>query len=468
MSFTKKVGELMTVKGLERKDINENINSFAILNKNVLVEEEVVEVEVQNQKQIDETVVTRVESTHGLDYKTDEKLEMENKEDGEIIEDCGKNDGVVSVYNKDIMLLNGGVSSAMQRGDEEDERTSQNHLSNRLNLLNADYQIPLQILDPNEAWYPVQLQSSLIHGGIEEVHNMKELAVSSDVEDKEENENLQVENLVFNEAGVSPETVITHKGKNKWEVLPTRSNPKRGARNGNSPWLIGGDFNVIISDEEKIGGMPVYPNEYEDFAFCVNSCDLVEVSFKGSPFIRWNGRIDDQCIFKRLDRYMMNQVGLGYFGLVESEHLARTGSDHAPMLLTCGQKTDVVKRPFRFLKFWSEHVEFQQVVKDSWISEEADVFIRLKQKIKKTKTALSNWSRATFGDIFKQLSIREEIVRVKEALFETSPTTGNIEILQKAQVELKSMCILKKNIGDRRQVFSGLQKGRRTQGFFTV
>ncbi|KAH0688994.1 hypothetical protein KY289_016352 [Solanum tuberosum] len=261
-SFTKKVGELMIVKGLERKDINENINPFAILNKNVLVEEEVIEVEVQNQKQIDEPVVTRVESTHGLDNKTDEKIEMENKEDGEIIEDCGKNDGVVLIYNKDIMLLNGGVSSAMQREDEEDEGTSQNHLSNRLNLLNTDYQIPLQILDPNEAWYPVQLQGSLIQGGIEEVHNMTELAVvcpksppvqtlheivshqgamkvhdkgltqSSDVEDKEEKENLQVENLVFNEAGVSPETVITHKGKNKGEVLPTRSNPKIGARNG--------------------------------------------------------------------------------------------------------------------------------------------------------------------------------------------------------------------------------------------
>ncbi|KAG5627194.1 hypothetical protein H5410_012412 [Solanum commersonii] len=92
---------------------------------------------------------------------------MENKENGEIIEDCGKNDGVVSVYNMDIMLLNGRDSSAMQRGDEEGEGTSQNHLSNTLNLLNADYQIPLQILNPNEAWYLVQLQGSLIQGGIE-------------------------------------------------------------------------------------------------------------------------------------------------------------------------------------------------------------------------------------------------------------------------------------------------------------
>ncbi|KAG5627193.1 hypothetical protein H5410_012411 [Solanum commersonii] len=194
---------------------------------------------------------------------------------------------------------------------------------------------------------PVQALHEIIsHQGAMEVQD-NGLTQSNDVEDKEKNENLQVENLVFNEAGVSPETVITHKGKNKgecddeertqlWNDIYCISNDIQ-----NSPWLIGGDFNVIMSDEEKIGGLPVYLNEYEDFAFCVNSCDLVEVSFKGSPFTWWNRRIDDQCIFKRLDRYMMNQVGLGYFGLVESEHLARTRSDHAPMLLNCGQKTDI-------------------------------------------------------------------------------------------------------------------------------
>ncbi|KAK4706279.1 hypothetical protein R3W88_034163 [Solanum pinnatisectum] len=101
----------------------------------------------------------------------------------------------------------------------------------------------------------------------------------------------------------------------------------------------------MLSEEEKIGGLHVYPNEYEDFAFCVNSCDLVEVGFKGSPFSWWNGRIDDHCVFKRLDRYLMNQVGLGHFGLVEFEYLARIGSDHAPMLLTCCLKTDATRRP---------------------------------------------------------------------------------------------------------------------------
>ncbi|KAG5620341.1 hypothetical protein H5410_005559, partial [Solanum commersonii] len=35
----------------------------------------------------------------------------------------------------------------------------------------------------------------------------------------------------------------------------------------NFSWIVGGDFNVIMGVEEKIGGLPVYPQEYEDFSF---------------------------------------------------------------------------------------------------------------------------------------------------------------------------------------------------------
>jgi len=136
--------------------------------------------------------------------------------------------------------------------------------------------------------------------------------------------------------------------------------------NYSMPWLVGGDFNVILSEEEKIGGLPVYPQEYEDFSFCINSCELGDVSFVGSPFTWWNGRADSECIFKRLDRVVVNQSLQELMGRVDLQHLARTGSDHAPVLMTCKRVTsELISKPFRFMKFWTLREDFMDVIRDN-------------------------------------------------------------------------------------------------------
>lgn len=132
----------------------------------------------------------------------------------------------------------------------------------------------------------------------------------------------------------------------------------------------------------------------------------------------------------------MNQAFLGYSGNVDMEHLGRTGSDHAPLLLICGNQPNTMSRPFRFLKFWVDDPNFKDV-KEAWDSVYSDdVFLNLKLKMKKTKIALTSWSKATFRDISKQLVIREDIVRIKEAIFEEFPTAGNRIALKHAQAEL--------------------------------
>ncbi|XP_075107109.1 uncharacterized protein LOC142180086 [Nicotiana tabacum] len=123
---------------------------------------------------------------------------------------------------------------------------------------------------------------------------------------------------------------------------------------------------------------------------------------------------------------------------IEVEHLIRTGSDHAPLLMTCGVQTTKFVKPFRFLNFWTKHATFMDVVRQNWEADFiGDPFLMFKQKIKRVKAALSKWNRETFGDIFKQLAILEDIVTVKEMLFEEEPTTENRIVLQKARSELK-------------------------------
>lgn len=61
--------------------------------------------------------------------------------------------------------------------------------------------------------------------------------------------------------------------------------------------------------------------------------------------------------------------------------------------------------------------------------------VNFKIKMKKTNLTLSKWSRESFRDIFKQLTIREKIVKLKEKLFEDNPFAVNRAILNKAHAK---------------------------------
>ncbi|XP_070031995.1 uncharacterized protein [Nicotiana tomentosiformis] len=157
------------------------------------------------------------------------------------------------------------------------------------------------------------------------------------------------------------------------------------------PWLVGGDFNVVLHENEKIGGLPVHPLEYEDFAPCINSCRPFDQDYKGSPYTWWNGRPNSECIFKRLDIIFVNLPFQNILPSIEVEHLIRTDSDHAPLLMTCGEHTTNFVKPFRFLNLWTKHATFMDVVTQNWnVDFIGDPFLIFKHKLKKVKAALSS------------------------------------------------------------------------------
>nr|XP_009786193.1 PREDICTED: uncharacterized protein LOC104234340 [Nicotiana sylvestris] len=198
------------------------------------------------------------------------------------------------------------------------------------------------------------------------------------------------------------------------------------------PLLVGGDFNVILHEDEKIGGLPVHPHEYEDFTFCVNSCGLLS---KDTKEVHLHGGMGDPMLHNMLPT-------------IEVEHLIRTGSIYAPLLMTCGKQTTNFVKPFRFLNFWTTHATFKDV------------------KLKRVKAALSKWSRETFGDIFKHLAILGDIVRVKEMLLEEEPTIDNRIVLQKAQSKLKKYLSIEEQYWKQKVGKTWFAKGDKNTSFF--
>ena len=72
------------------------------------------------------------------------------------------------------------------------------------------------------------------------------------------------------------------------------------------PWCILGDFNVISSTQEKLGGREYNINKSLEFIDVIASCGLLDMGYSGQPYTWCNHRKDGSRIWKRLDRGLVN------------------------------------------------------------------------------------------------------------------------------------------------------------------
>nr|CAD1835851.1 unnamed protein product [Ananas comosus var. bracteatus] len=140
--------------------------------------------------------------------------------------------------------------------------------------------------------------------------------------------------------------------KQRLEFLRSREEPvKQGPSSGPPPTLVCGDFNVITSPEEKLGGRPFKVSEAEDFIEFMDVASLVDV---GSRFTWCNNR----------------------FGRAR------------------------VPRSFRFLNVWVAHHSFLDVVREAWsFQSDCRPIKALLLKLKKVKEMLLLWNKDVFGNV---------------------------------------------------------------------
>lgn len=119
---------------------------------------------------------------------------------------------------------------------------------------------------------------------------------------------------------------------------------------------------MIFHGEEKLGGRPVTNQETIDFAQYLNVCNLIELKYIGSTYIWWNGRIEEESIFKRLDRIVINQEFVQLLLNGEVHHLDRQESDHSHMHVIYKNDKEVHAKPFSLLNFWVNHPKFKEVI----------------------------------------------------------------------------------------------------------
>jgi hypothetical protein len=114
-------------------------------------------------------------------------------------------------------------------------------------------------------------------------------------------------------------------------------------------WLCVGDYNEILEESEKRGGVPRARWQMSDFQQTMDYCQLMDLGFVGAPFTWCNNRESDDYVKERLDRATANADWWYLFPVRRVEILAAQCSDHAPIqILFSRSAKDGRRRHMRF------------------------------------------------------------------------------------------------------------------------
>ena len=95
------------------------------------------------------------------------------------------------------------------------------------------------------------------------------------------------------------------------------------------PWCILGDFNAVLHQGDRIGGVDVMDSETRDFAECIQACNLQEFQYEGA-FFTWTNK----TIWSKIDRAFHNELWYEAFSFTHVQLLTQGLSDHTPLSLS--------------------------------------------------------------------------------------------------------------------------------------
>lgn len=184
------------------------------------------------------------------------------------------------------------------------------------------------------------------------------------------------------------------------------------------PWLAIGDFNEVLSLDDKVGGNCPSPRRLASFHDMLNCCGLVDLDFKGPKFTWRNNRDGAACIMERIDMAFANSRWRELFDQALVFVDIAVGSDHNPLVLNLQSPLYVVGRPFKFESFWITEEECRGIVDEEWhrLTEGSDM-VKVCKKLRGCKDKLKRWHREKFEDLRLQISVtREKLLEVQQQL----------------------------------------------------
>ncbi|XP_074316598.1 uncharacterized protein LOC141652882 [Silene latifolia] len=177
------------------------------------------------------------------------------------------------------------------------------------------------------------------------------------------------------------------------------ANLSRLANNISGTWAIGGDFNCVLTEDERVGGS-FSRQDAEDFRQCLHQCEVIDSPAMGALYT-WNNK---QCptdrVYSRLDRFLVSQDWLNEFPLLYAHFLPEGTFDHTPCVVQANLTDEKRARPFKYFNMWSLAPNFKEIVQAGWnCMQTGTKMYELAKKLKNLKQGLKQLNKNRFADI---------------------------------------------------------------------
>ncbi|KAF7150653.1 hypothetical protein RHSIM_Rhsim02G0038900 [Rhododendron simsii] len=244
--------------------------------------------------------------------------------------------------------------------------------------------------------------------------------------------------------------------RNLWRRLAVK------VEDSQEPCVLGGDFNCILDNEEKSGGLDKEEWELKDFRSFVEENDLIDIGYVGYPFTWNNKRGGRTNIRMRLDRVIVNSQWRSGFPNGSLLHLSPGGSDHCPILLRYGVSNNNRISRFIFDSRWTSREACGDIVRACW----AKYFVgsrwfRVQQKIRLCRKRLRQWRSSQMlnsGKRLKELQVQLEVENERESF--------NAEEYRKVEEDMKQATIEEENYWRAKSKVAWLRHGDKNTAFF--
>ncbi|XP_021827477.1 uncharacterized protein LOC110768097 [Prunus avium] len=187
------------------------------------------------------------------------------------------------------------------------------------------------------------------------------------------------------------------------------------------PWLLAGDFNEMLSVDEKLGG--AVTSRVQGFRNWFDDHGMVDLGFSGPKYTWRNNKVSE-----RIDRAICMMNWRGLYAEAHVRHLPRTTSDHNPLkisLQSCFHAAPHL-RPFRFEAMWLKHEKFGDFINNTWGKLDGSAMEKTFQLVARLK----HWNINVFGHLrLRKARLLARLNGIQKALCEGfNPFLSRLEV----------------------------------------